>query len=55
VTLQVQTNPTSPKKERARHSLIVERKPEEMFVGFIRAGGPKTSFGELGLISNTTR
>jgi CRP-like cAMP-binding protein len=54
--IRVTTNPSSPKINKARMSLDASRAaPEELFVGLIRAGGPKTSFGELGLIADTTR
>jgi len=53
--LRVQTNPCSPKVNKARRSLDQKVKQQEIFIGFIRAGGPKTSFGELALIANTTR
>lgn len=54
--IRVMTNPSSPKRDKARRSIVnSEKATQEIFIGFIRAGGPKTSFGELGLISDTTR
>lgn len=52
---RIMTNPGSPKREKPRTLGFQPKPQQEIFVGLLRAGGPTTSFGELGLISDKKR